>query len=221
MEPHDSSRRRSGITIAIVVALIFALVLLLTQCGSTKKIALKPDSTSTSTTLVTLSADTTTTTIGGATPTAPPVDVTRSTIKTGKASAPWADFAQQTISFEDSAAVTPLDVLVATTKSERAYGLMNVTSLEQYQGMLFAWDEETNESFYMKDTKIALSVAFFDANARFVSSADMQPCESVTDDCPLYKASGLYRYAVEVPIGKFEGYKVGPGTILKFNYEAK
>jgi uncharacterized protein len=89
-----------------------------------------------------------------------------------------------------------------------------VTDLGGYPGMLFAWDQNTSSSFYMRNTPTPLTIAWFDAEGALVSTADMAPCEDV-DGCPLYSATGSYRFAVEVPQGELARLGVGEGTRLR------
>jgi uncharacterized membrane protein (UPF0127 family) len=70
-----------------------------------------------------------------------------------------------------------------------------------YDGMAFAWDDDTTGGFWMKDTEVPLSIAYVSAEGTVVSTADMAPCPD-GDDCPSYPAAGPYRLAVEVPRGE-------------------
>ena len=102
-----------------------------------------------------------------------------------------------------------LDVQVADTPDERRTGLMGRDSLSPYDGMAFVWEEPVVSSFWMKDTLIPLSVAFWDDAGRIVSILDMDPC---TDDpCPSYGPDEPFVGAVEVDRGTLEerGVTVG------------
>ncbi len=89
---------------------------------------------------------------------------------------------------------------VADTAALRSRGLMGVTNLGALDGMLFVWGADTHGPFWMKDTLIALDIAWFDSDARFVSMLRMVPCGD-TDLCPTYGAAAPYRYALEMPAG--------------------
>ncbi len=103
--------------------------------------------------------------------------------------------------------------LLASTPAQRAQGLMFRRDLAGYAGMLFRWPGPTTEEFYMKDTVIPLSIAWFDGSGRYVSSTDMVPCPP-GGACPLYAAAGPYTTALEVPRGGLAGLGVGPGALL-------
>ena len=104
--------------------------------------------------------------------------------------------------------------LLAQTEQQRARGLMNVTDLRGYDGMLFVFSEDTRGSFYMLNTPLPLSIAWFDSSGRFVSSTDMEPCLA-GPDCPLYSAAGPYRYALEVPKGGLDALGIGRGSTIE------
>jgi len=106
-----------------------------------------------------------------------------------------------------------LYALLACTPQQQTQGLMKRTDLAGHVGMLFVFKADTNETFYMRNTPMPLSIAWFDATGRFVSAADMVPCADRAD-CPQYAAANPYRYALEVPQGGLGSLGVGPGTVL-------
>jgi uncharacterized membrane protein (UPF0127 family) len=110
--------------------------------------------------------------------------------------------------------VTGCCLMVAATDEQRQRGLMEVTDLGGYQGMVFVWDQDTQGGFWMRNTPTPLSIAWFDADGAYVSSTDMEPCAADSDDCPTYPPAGPYRFAVEVFQGELEDLGVGPGSRL-------
>jgi uncharacterized membrane protein (UPF0127 family) len=72
--------------------------------------------------------------------------------------------------------------------------------------MLFVYEREGMLSFWMKNTRLPLSIAFIDKNGRIVDIQDMQPF-SLESHISAYPA----RYALEMNRGWFakEGIKVG------------
>jgi len=97
----------------------------------------------------------------------------------------------------------------ADTYAERQTGLMGRESLTPYDGMVFLWTGPTMGSFWMKDTRIPLSVAFWDEDGRILSIIDMEPCRA--DPCPTYGPDAQFVGALEVARGEFErrGVEVG------------
>ena len=80
---------------------------------------------------------------------------------------------------------------------------MGVTDLGGADGMVFRWDEPTAGNFWMRDTPMPLSIAFFAADGSFVSAADMEPClhRRPTPSAPATPPPAPYQYAVEVAAG--------------------
>ena len=103
--------------------------------------------------------------------------------------------------------------LLAQTDAQQSQGLMNRTDLGGYDGMLFKFASDTEGGFWMKDTPLPLSIAFFDAAGQFVSTTDMAPCIHQAS-CPTYAAARPYRWALEVPQGALPRLAIGPGTRL-------
>jgi len=97
----------------------------------------------------------------------------------------------------------PYTVAVADTNEERVRGLMGVEELSPLDGMLFVFDRDAVRSFWMKDTLMPLDIAFFDDNGFLVGQTSMSTC--LDGDCPRYSSEGLARYALEAPLGSFEG----------------
>ncbi len=109
---------------------------------------------------------------------------------------------------------TEMCALLAATEQQRAQGLMKVTDLDGYPGMVFRYSGDSSGAFYMRNTPMPLSIAWFDGAGQFVSSTDMAPCED-RSDCPVYAATGPYRYALEVPQGQLAALGIGPGSVLE------
>ena len=103
---------------------------------------------------------------------------------------------------------------LAATDAERQKGLMGVTDLDGKSGMIFTFPGDTNEKFWMYQTVMPLSIAFFDSTGAFVSSTEMAPCPGASNTCPDYSAAGKYRDAIEVPQGGLAALGIGPGSAL-------
>jgi len=117
-----------------------------------------------------------------------------------------------TITDEDGN-VSACCVLVAATEAQRERGLMEVTDLQGYKGMLFVWEADTGGGFWMRNTPTPLSIAWFAADGSFVSSAEMEPCGD-SDNCPTYNPDGDYRFALETFQGDLAALGAGPGSKL-------
>ena len=128
---------------------------------------------------------------------------------------PFGDFAE--IGFRIEGGKAPATAvrcaLLAETAAQQERGLMNRGDIGGYDGMLFRFAEDTDTTFWMNDTPLPLSIAFFDGRGRFVSTADMAPCIH-QPTCPTYRAPRPYRYALEVPQGALPRLGIGAGTRL-------
>ena len=91
-------------------------------------------------------------------------------------------------------------VAVADTPELRQRGLMFVEDLGDLQGMLFVFEEERTGGFWMKNTLIALDIAFFDTSGLYVGGLTMEPCEA--DPCPTYDVGRSYQFALEARAGE-------------------
>lgn len=103
--------------------------------------------------------------------------------------------------------------LLAENEQQRAQGLMGRRDLAGFDAMVFRFDTDTDGSFHMSDVPVGLSIAWFGANGRFVSSTDMEPCPD-DEGCPTYPPAAPYRLALEVLQGGLPRLGVGEGAVL-------
>lgn len=110
--------------------------------------------------------------------------------------------------------VCELCVWRAETSEERGRGLMGVTDLGAADGMAFVYDQPVGNRFWMRDTPMALDIAWFDTAGALVSTAQMEPClTGPADGCPRYAADDAYVLALEVPAGRLAELGVGEGSV--------
>jgi uncharacterized membrane protein (UPF0127 family) len=102
--------------------------------------------------------------------------------------------------------------LLADTEARRNHGLMHRRDLGGYEAMVFEWGSLTADEFFMKDTLIPLTLAWFDAAGKFIGSADMTPC--LAGSCRLYSAPSQYMIAIEVPQGSLSYFGIGSGSSI-------
>jgi uncharacterized membrane protein (UPF0127 family) len=103
-------------------------------------------------------------------------------------------------------------VAVADNSEKRARGLMFVGALPHEEGMLFVFPEEEKLAFWMKNTKVPLSVAFIDSKKRIVDIQDMEPLR----EDKTYQSKEKAKYALEVNQGWFEEKGIKVGDTAKF-----
>ncbi|MBV9999326.1 MAG: DUF192 domain-containing protein [Verrucomicrobia bacterium] len=97
---------------------------------------------------------------------------------------------------------------VADTPQSRETGLMFRDSLAPDRGMLFVFETPQRASFWMKNTRIPLSVGFIDSAGTLLEVRDMQPF----DETPILSRSERIAYALEVNQGWFERNHVPAGS---------
>lgn len=97
---------------------------------------------------------------------------------------------------------------LALTQDQRAVGLMNRKRAPK-DGMLFVFPRDTTGGFWMKNTLVPLTIAFFNANGKRVRKLSMTPCRR--DPCHVYYPGRRYRFALELRASdKRPAAKLGP-----------
>jgi uncharacterized membrane protein (UPF0127 family) len=123
------------------------------------------------------------------------------------------DFGETHVTVETSSDTLAWCMLLAETEAQRDRGLMQVTDpkLGGYDGMVFRFDTDTDDAFYMRNTPMPLSIAFISSDGDVISTTDMAPCAD-REGCPLYHAAGPYRTAIEVPQGNLDRLGIASGN---------
>jgi hypothetical protein len=126
---------------------------------------------------------------------------------------PLDGFGDTHVTVETSSDTLAWCMLLASTEAQRNRGLMQVTdpTLGGFDGIVFRFDSDTNDAFYMRNTPMPLSIAFISSDGDVVSTTDMAPCEDRAG-CPLYHADAPYRTAIEVPQGQLGRLGIAPGN---------
>ncbi len=104
-----------------------------------------------------------------------------------------------------------VQVEIADEPDERERGLMFRESLSDEEGMLFVYGTEQTLSFWMKNTPLALDIAFIDATGSIV---DIQQMEPFTEQTHLSKRPAMY--ALEMRKGWFADHGVAVGAQVEF-----
>ena len=112
----------------------------------------------------------------------------------------------------DPASAPQFCALLAENEQQRARGLMGRRDLAGYDAMVFRFASDTTGAFYMRNVPVALSIAWFAADGRFVSSTDMAPCPD-QEGCPTYAPPEPYRLALEVLKGGLGRLGVAEGSV--------
>jgi len=108
-------------------------------------------------------------------------------------------------------------VELALDDASRAHGLMFRDQMPENHGMLFVHDRQAPQAYWMKNTKIALDILYFDAERKLVSQQrDVPPC-SAGDGCPSYPSNHPALYVLELNAGQAAKIDLRNGTELVFS----
>lgn len=128
---------------------------------------------------------------------------------------PSPTFRKGTAIIETDSGAVMVEIEVADSPELHAKGLMNRESLADDAGMLFLFFQDGEGGFWMKDTLIPLSIAFFDRDGVILKILDMEPCEA--DPCDTYSPGVTYSGALEVNKGAFEEWGVEQGDVIRIS----
>ena len=93
---------------------------------------------------------------------------------------------------------------------------MHRSSLGPDEGMLFVFPDEAVRSFWMKNTYVALDIAYFNRNQEIIDIQQMQP-ENIllAGEPPSYPSKQPAQFALEMPQGWFAKNKISIGARLR------
>ncbi|MBP9148447.1 MAG: DUF192 domain-containing protein [Rhodoferax sp.] len=99
-----------------------------------------------------------------------------------------------------------INAQVAATPQQRSTGLMFRQQMPQGEGMLFVFEQPSQQCFWMKNTPLPLTAAFVADDGSIVNLVDMKPL-STESHC----SSKPVRYVLEMNQGWFgkKGLKAG------------
>ena len=105
-----------------------------------------------------------------------------------------------------SAGMHLMDVQVALTPEQHQTGLMFRKEMPQQEGMIFVFEQASQQCFWMKNTLLPLTAAFVADDGTIVNLADMKP-QTLDAHC----SAAPVRYVLEMNKGWFakKGIKAG------------
>ena len=112
----------------------------------------------------------------------------------------------------DGEPVVSIAIEIADTDSARARGLMQRTSLPDRSGMLFVFEREEPQGFWMANTPLSLDLAFVNADSQIVHVAKYT--RPLSDDLIPSEAPALY--VVEVPAGFADTYGISEDMTVQW-----
>ena len=105
----------------------------------------------------------------------------------------------------------PIFAEVVSKPEDRALGLMFRRSLAPDSGMLFVFDSDEFQRFWMKNTLIPLSIAYITRDSLITDILEMAPRDTTTP----YVSSKPVRYALEMNSGWFQSHGIKPGDTVR------
>lgn len=105
---------------------------------------------------------------------------------------------------------------IARSTPQVMTGMMFRASMAENEGMLFVFGDATRRSFWMKNTRLPLSIAYIDPEGVILEIHDLHP----RNEIPVSSKSYAVQFALEMNQGWFERNKVGAGTVIRTEHGA-
>ncbi|MFP4567337.1 MAG: DUF192 domain-containing protein [Candidatus Woesearchaeota archaeon] len=102
---------------------------------------------------------------------------------------------------------------LAQTEQEQRQGLMNIESMPENKGMLFIFEDEKKQAFWMKNTLIPLDIIWINSNYEIIHIETAEPCTS--EPCKIYTPTENAKYVLEINAGLTEQKNIELGMKTK------
>ncbi|MEE9442670.1 MAG: DUF192 domain-containing protein [candidate division Zixibacteria bacterium] len=112
----------------------------------------------------------------------------------------------------DGDKVVTIDIEIKDSGYEQADGMMRRDTMEELQGMLFIFADETERSFWMKNTILSLDLLFVNSRNEIVTIHK----NAVPFDKSNYKSDAPAKYVVEVLSGFTDKYNIVVGDKIEW-----
>nr|WP_304189275.1 DUF192 domain-containing protein [Rhodothermus marinus]MBO2492733.1 DUF192 domain-containing protein [Rhodothermus marinus] len=117
----------------------------------------------------------------------------------------------------DGDTLVTIAIEIAETDSARQRGLMDRTHLPERSGMLFIFEREELQGFWMANTPLSLDIIFVNGDSQIVSIAKYTRPYSTETISSRYPA----RFVVEVPAGFTDTYGILEGDRIRWRRHAR
>jgi uncharacterized membrane protein (UPF0127 family) len=109
-----------------------------------------------------------------------------------------------------------VDVEVVSKEPDMERGLMYRTNMDQNKGMIFIFNVDDRQQFWMKNMHFSLDILWISLEGRIVDIGKNIPA-CAADPCPVYTPQGAGRYVLELNSGYTASHqwKVGDKLELK------
>ena len=124
------------------------------------------------------------------------------------------DKSQPTFSIDNGDKWIDVLIEIADDNEERMKGLMFRENLGENSGMLFIFEDDSPQSFWMKNTLIPLDIIFINEGFEIIDIKNAVPC--TTDPCRIYSSERPAKFVLEVNSGfaAKKGISIGDKTTL-------
>ena len=120
----------------------------------------------------------------------------------------WAqDAPQKLAAIRLNAGMHLIQAELATTPDQRGIGLMHRKTMGANEGMLFVFEQPSEQCFWMKNTLLPLSIAFLADDGTVVNLDDMKPL-TLDGHC----SKKAVRFVLEMNDGWFVKRGIKPGS---------
>ncbi len=109
-----------------------------------------------------------------------------------------------------NAGIHNINAELASSPQQREIGLMFRTSMPTNDGMLFVFEQPSQQCFWMRNTLIPLSIAFLGDDGSVVNIDDMKP-QTLDSHC----SGKPVRFVLEMNQGWFAKRGIKPGSKLR------
>lgn len=111
---------------------------------------------------------------------------------------------------------------IADTPEKQEKGLMFVKELPENEGMLFVFEQDEEQAFWMKNTLIDLDIVFIGSDRRVTSVApQVRHSYTYTPDDQVAYAFGYGQFVLELAAKTAAKHGVTEGTEIQFELAAK
>ena len=112
-----------------------------------------------------------------------------------------------TFTNRDGKPIVSIDIEIADDDSKREVGMMGRPTMEEHQGMLFVYEQENMDSFWMKNCILSLDMIFINKLGEIVTI-----CRNTTPFSEqTYSATALTLLVIEVNAGFTDKYGIKEG----------
>lgn len=111
--------------------------------------------------------------------------------------------------------IRTIDIEIAETREERARGLMQRRSMGYDKGMLFIFDEASEQTFIMKNTSMSLDMIFVGPDSQIANIAERTTPLSDAR----YSSTAPAQFVVEVRAGFAERFGITDSTRIRWQRE--